>query len=109
MIFITLTWVARGGVLSPYLVLCRMVMKGLQMLGNLNLGCVSDQVDARGDFTLLFFAVFFPPSVCGKRSAVSGVASVFPTLHLQQVSSLGPRDFEAEPGQSCRSHFNVST
>lgn len=66
-------------------------------VGNLNLGCMSDQVDTRGDFT----SPFFPP-LYGKGSTISGVASVFPTLHLQQSvrSDTSNGHFEAEQGRA---------
>lgn len=44
-------------------------------VGNLNLGCMSDQLTSPGFSNR-------------KVSNISGVASVFPTLHLQRVSSL---------------------
>ena len=42
---------------------------------------------------------FFSPSY-GKGTTISGVASVFPTLHLQQVSSLRPQTDTLKPSRA---------
>lgn len=73
------------------------------MLGNWNLGSASDQAETWSVSTSLAPASPHLPHALPllTEKSVSGVASVFPTLHLQRVSSLRPQtDFEAERGRA---------